>query len=357
MKKYNFNSGPSILPQEVLDQAAAAVLDFNGIGLSILEIGHRTNWFVDTINEARSMVKELMGLGDDYDVIYLQGGGTTQFMQVPMNLLDNDATAAYINNGIWGRKAIQEAKYFGNVNVVSNTEDKNNSYIQKDFSVPADASYLHFTGNNTVEGTEWFTEPNSNGAPLIADMSSNIFSRPMNFDKYDMIYAGAQKNIGSAGVTIVVVKKDLLGKIKRPIPPIMDYREHIKAESLLNTPPVFSILVSLLTLKWIKKEGGLEEMEKRAIARSTKFYNYLDESNIFRPLVVKEDRSRMNATFTIDDKTLEDAFLGECKTNGMVGVKGHRSVGGLRVSMYNALPMEDLDALISLMKNFEARKG
>ncbi|QES89932.1 3-phosphoserine/phosphohydroxythreonine transaminase [Rhizosphaericola mali] len=357
MKKYNFNSGPSILPQEVLDQAAAAVHDFNGIGLSILEIGHRTNWFVDTINEARSLVKELMGLGDDYEVIYLQGGGTTQFMQVPMNLLDNDATAAYINNGIWGRKAIQEAKYFGNVNVVSNTEDKNNSYIQKDFTVPADAPYLHFTGNNTVEGTEWFTEPISNGVPLIADMSSNIFSRPMNFDKYDMIYAGAQKNIGSAGVTIVVVKKELLGKIKRPIPPIMDYREHIKAESLLNTPPVFSILVSLLTLKWIKKEGGLEEMEKRAVARSTKFYNYLDESNLFRPLVVKEDRSRMNATFTIDDKTLENAFLDECKANGMVGVKGHRSVGGLRVSMYNALPMEDLEALISLMKNFEAQKG
>ena len=357
MKRYNFNSGPSILPQEVLEQAAAAVHDFNGLGLSILEIGHRTSWFTEVIEEARNLIKEMMGIGDDYEVLYVQGGATTSFMQIPMNLLDNDATAAYINNGIWGKKAIEEAKYFGNVEVVSSTEDKNHSYIEKNFTVPKGMSYLHFTTNNTVEGTEWFSIPDTNGAPLIADMSSDIFSRPLDFKKYDMIYAGVQKNVGAAGVVVVVVKKELLGKIKRPIPPIMDYREHIKAESLLNTPPVFAIYVSLLTLRWINKEGGLAEMEKRAIARANRFYDFIDNTPLYRPLVVKEDRSRMNATFTIDDPAKEEAFLALCKETGMVGVKGHRSVGGLRVSMYNALPMEDLVALISVMDDFAQRKG
>ncbi len=357
MKRYNFNSGPSILPQEVLEQAAAAVHDFNGLGLSLLEIGHRTSWFVEVIEEARALIKEMMGIGDDYEVLYVQGGATTSFMQVPMNLLDTDATAAYVNNGIWGRKAIQEAKYFGNVEVVGSTEDRNNSYIEKKLNVPSGMSYLHFTTNNTVEGTEWFSVPDSNGAPIVADMSSDIFSRPMDFGKYDLIYAGAQKNVGAAGVVIVVVKKDILGKIKRSIPPIMDYREHIKADSLLNTPPVFAIYVSLLTLRWIKKEGGLAEMEKRAIARSSRFYDFLDSTPLYRPLVDKEDRSRMNATFAIDDKAVEDEFLQVCKETGMVGVKGHRSVGGLRVSMYNALPMEDLEALISVMTDFANKKG
>lgn len=357
MKRYNFNSGPSILPQEVLDQAANAVHDFNGLGLSILEIGHRTSWFVDVIEEARSLIKEFMGLGDDYEAIYVQGGGTTSFMQVPMNLLDTDATAAYVNNGIWGKKAIEEAKYFGNVVEVGSTVDRNHAYINKDLNVPKGMSYLHFTSNNTVEGTEWFTVPDSNGAPISVDMSSDIFSRPMDFGKYDLIYAGAQKNVGAAGAVMVVVKKDILGKIKRPIPPIMDYREHIKADSLLNTPPVFAIYVSLLTLRWIKKEGGLKEMERRAIERSTRFYDFLDNTPLFRPLVDKADRSRMNAVFTIDDKAIEEEFLAVCKQTGMVGVKGHRSVGGLRVSMYNALPMEDLEALISVMADFANKKG
>ncbi|MFT4202683.1 MAG: 3-phosphoserine/phosphohydroxythreonine transaminase [Chitinophagaceae bacterium] len=357
MKRYNFNSGPSILPQEVLDQAAEAIHGFNGIGLSILEIGHRTQWFIDVIEEARTLIKELMGLGDDYEVLYVQGGATTSFMQVPMNLLDSDATAAYINNGIWGKKAIQEAQYFGNVEVVGSTADRNHSYIEKNLDVPKGLSYLHFTSNNTVEGTEWFTVPDANGAPIVVDMSSDLFSRQLDFSKYDLIYAGAQKNVGAAGTVIVVVKKDLLGKIKRPIPPIMDYREHIKAASLLNTPPVFAIYVSLLTLRWIKKEGGLAEMEKRAIARSSRFYDFLDSTALFRPLVVKEDRSRMNATFTIDDKAVEEEFLQVCKETGMVGVKGHRSVGGLRVSMYNALPMEHLEALIAVMADFANRKG
>lgn len=357
MKRYNFNSGPSILPQQVLEESAKAIFDFNNTGLSILEIGHRTSWFIDALDEARSRVKKLMGLGDEYDVLYLQGGATTQFMQIPMNLLDTGATAAYVNNGIWGKKGIQEAQYFGNVDVVSTTADKKHSYIAKDFEVPADAAYLHVTINNTVEGTEWFSVPDSNGVPIVADMSSDIFSRQFPFEKFDLIYAGAQKNIGCAGTTIVVVKKDLLGKISRPIPPIMDYREHIKADSLLNTAPVFAVYVSLLTLRWIEEEGGLAEMEKRAVERSSLFYETLDSLPVFHPLVVPEDRSRMNATFDIQNEALQKEFLQECEASGMVGIKGHRSVGGLRVSMYNALPVEDLLVLIDLMRDFAQRKG
>jgi len=354
MKMHNFNSGPSILPQEVLEQAAEAVINFNGIGLSILEIGHRTAWFGDVISEARSLVKELMQLGDEHEVLFLHGGATTQFMQVPMNLLDADKTAAYIDNGIWGSKAIKEAKLFGNVDVVSSTKDKNHSYIAKNFTVPANAKYLHYTTNNTVEGTEWHQIPETN-VPLVADMSSDIFSRFLDFSKFALIYAGAQKNMGAAGVTLVVVRKDILGKVKRAIPPIMDYRTHIEAGSLLNTPPVFAVFVSMLTLRWIKKEGGLAEMEKRSKARAELFYNTLDSLPVFTPLVAKEDRSLMNATFTIKDAQLEKEFLDMCKERGMVGVKGHRSVGGLRVSMYNALPLSSVEAICDLMKEFNEK--
>ena len=354
MKIYNFNSGPSILPQEVLEQAAEAVLNFNGTGLSILEIGHRTAWFGDVISEARSLVKELMQLGDEHEVLFLHGGATTQFMQVPMNLLDADKTAAYIDNGIWGSKAIKEAKLFGNVDVVSSTKDKNHSYIAKNFTDPANAKYLHYTTNNTVEGTEWHQIPETN-VPLVADMSSDIFSRFLDFSKFALIYAGAQKNMGAAGVTLVVVRKDILGKVKRAIPPIMDYRTHIEAGSLLNTPPVFAVFVSMLTLRWIKKEGGLAEMEKRSKARAELFYNTLDSLPVFTPLVAKEDRSLMNATFTIKDAQLEKEFLDMCKERGMVGVKGHRSVGGLRVSMYNALPLSSVEAICDLMKEFNEK--
>lgn len=351
---HNFNSGPSVLPQEVLQQASESIFNFNNTGLSILEIGHRTQWFIDVLNEAISLVKELMVLGNEHEVLYLHGGATTQFMQVPMNLLDDGETAAYCNNGIWGTKAIKEAKLFGNVEVVASSKDKNHSYIPKDFTVPAGAKYLHYTTNNTVEGTEWHTIPNVD-VPLVADMSSDIFCRPLDYKRFGLIYAGAQKNMGAAGVTIVVVKKDLLGKIKRAIPNILDYRVHIEANSLLNTPPVFAIYVSLLTLRWIKKEGGLVEMEKRANERAELFYNTLDSLPVFTPIVAKEDRSLMNATFTIKDEALENEFLALCKQNGMVGVKGHRSVGGLRVSMYNALPLSSVQAICDLMKEFAAK--
>ena len=352
MMMHNFNSGPSILPKKVLQQAADAIHDFNGIGLSILEIGHRTSWFQEVMDEAQALVKELMQLNDEYAVLFLHGGASTQFMQVPMNLLDDSKIAAYINNGIWGTKAIKEAKFFGNVTEVSSTKDKNHSYIAKNFSVPGDAVYLHYTTNNTVEGTQWHELPNTT-APLIADMSSDLFSRPMPWDQFGLIYAGAQKNAGAAGTILLVVKKEILGKIKRPIPTIMDYRQHIEAGSLLNTPPVFAVYVSLLTLRWIKEEGGLPEMERRAKARADLFYNALDSLPLFTPIVAKEDRSLMNATFAIKDEEKEKQFLGLCKQNGMIGVKGHRSVGGLRVSMYNAMPMSSVEAIVELMTSFQ----
>jgi len=351
---HNFNSGPAILPQEVLDQAAEAVLNFNNIGLSILEIGHRTTWFGEVMTEARSLVKELMQLSDDYEVLFLHGGATAQFMQVPMNLLDNGETAAYCDNGIWGSKAIKEAKLFGKVNVVASSKDKKHSYIVKDFNVPADAKYLHITTNNTVEGTQWHHIPGTN-APLVADMSSDIFSRPFDFSKFALIYAGAQKNMGTSGVTLVVVRKDVLGKVKRAIPAIMDYRNHIEAGSLLNTPPVFAVYVAMLTLGWIKKEGGLAEMGKRSKEKANLFYDTLDALPVFTPIVAKEDRSLMNATFAVKDPELEKEFLNLCKESGMVGVKGHRSVGGLRVSMYNALPLQSVQAICDLMKEFNEK--
>ncbi len=354
MKMYNFNSGPSILPDEVLQQASAAVLNFNSVGLSILEIGHRSDWFVQVMEEARSLVKELMQLDDAYEVLYMHGGATTQFMQIPMNLLDENETAAYCDNGIWGSKAIKEAKLFGNVHIACSSKDQNHTYIPKELSVPPTVKYLHYTTNNTVEGTQWHFIPEAN-VPLVADMSSDIFSRQIPFSKFSLIYAGAQKNAGAAGVTIVVIKKDVLGKVKRAIPAILDYRNHIEANSLLNTPPVFAVYVSMLTLRWIKKEGGLAEMERRAKERADLFYETLDSLNTFAGKVDKQDRSLMNATFTTKNPEHEKLFLDECKKNGMVGVKGHRSVGGLRVSMYNAMPLNTVQAMCDLMKDFSQK--
>lgn len=356
MKKHNFNSGPSILPQEVLEQASQAILNFNNIGLSILEIGHRTSWFVEVIDEAIALVKELMQLSDEHAILFLHGGATTQFMQVPMNLLDSDETAAYCDNGIWGNKALKEAALFGNILTVASSKDKNHTYINKCFEIPSNNKYLHITTNNTVEGTQWHSLPTTD-IPLVADMSSDIFSRPMDFNKFSAIYAGAQKNMGAAGVNLLVVKKNMLGKIKRPIPAIMDYRKHIEANSLLNTPPVFAIYVSLLTLRWIKKEGGLKEMERRSLEKSNLLYSTVDSLPIFTSLVVKEDRSHMNAVFFLRNPELEAPFLELCKQEGMVGVKGYRTVGGIRVSMYNALPLESVQAFCDLSKHFAQKHG
>lgn len=351
---YNFNSGPSILPKEVLQDAAEAIYNFNYIGLSILEIGHRTEWFLETIAEAQALVKELMDLDDNFDVLYLHGGATTQFMQVPMNFLQKEKGAAYCVNGIWGKKAIQEAKLFGPVSEVASSADKAYTYIPQKFEVPENVSYLHFTSNNTVEGTQWHQLPKTN-VPLVVDMSSDILSRKIDFKKCSLFYAGAQKNLGIAGTTLVVIRKDFRQQKDTPIPAIMDYQNHIKAGSVLNTPPVFAILVSLFTLRWIKNEGGLEEMEKRNKAKAAFFYDALERLPLYKPLVVKEDRSMMNAVFTIEDKNIEKIFLQDCKDNGMIGIKGHRSKGGLRVSMYNALPMDHLEDLVKFMEQFSLK--
>lgn len=356
MKLYNFNSGPSILPQPVLTQAAEAIINYNNTGLSLLEIGHRTNLFQEILQEAKDAVKKLMELNDEYEVLFLHGGATTQFMQVPMNLLDTHASAAYCDNGIWGNKAWKEAKHFGNVQVVADSSDLQYRYITKEFTVPDDAAYLHITSNNTVEGTQWHSYPTLH-IPLIADMSSDIFSRPTQFKKFDLIYAGAQKNMGAAGVNLVVVNKKILGKIQRPIPTIMNYQKHIEAGSLMNTPPVFAVYVSMLTLRWVIEQGGLTEMGKRSLAKSTLLYNTIDALPIFNAPVAKEDRSEMNAVFFLNDPALEEPFLNLCKQEGMIGVKGYRTVGGVRVSMYNALPLESVQVFCNLMHSFAQKHG
>ncbi len=351
MQLYNFNSGPSILPQEVLDQAAAAIHNFNDTGLSILEIGHRTSHFVEVVTEAQQIIKRLMGLDDAYEVLFLQGGATMQFMQVPMNLLDENGLAAICDNGVWGNKAVKEASIFGPVKVVADTADKKHTYINKQLDIPNNTTYLHITTNNTVEGTQWHQYPQTN-ALLIGDMSSDIFCRPTNFKQFDLIYAGAQKNMGAAGVTMVVVKKEILGKVNRKIPAILNYQKHIEAGSLLNTPPVFSIYVSLLTLRWIEAQGGLVEMGKRNQEKANLLYHTIDSLPAFYCPIAKEDRSIMNAVFFLTNPALEAPFLTLCKSEGMIGVKGYRTVGGIRVSMYNALPLSSVQAFCDLMKSF-----
>ncbi|MEN9685789.1 MAG: hypothetical protein RLZZ28_1575 [Bacteroidota bacterium] len=356
MKLHNLNSGPSILPQPVITAAAAAVLNFNETGLSILEIGHRTPWFQDILNEAVSSVKQLMQLDDSYEVLFLHGGATTQFMQVPMNLLDTHETAAYCDNGIWGKKASKEAANFGHVAIVSDSTNNQHTKIDKDFTVPANAKYLHITTNNTVEGTQWHRYPDT-ATPLVADMSSDIFSMPADFKKFSLIYAGAQKNMGAAGVNLVVVKKDILGKISRKIPTIMDYAKHIEAGSLMNTPPVFAVYVSMLTLRWIIAQGGLEIMGQNSHNRARLLYDTLDGLPVFTSHIAREDRSMMNAVFFLANPAQEAPFLELCKKEGMVGVKGYRTVGGIRVSMYNALPMESVQVFCDLMKYFASKNG
>ncbi len=348
---HNFNAGPSILPKEVFEQASQAILNFNNTGLSILEIGHRTTLFQPVLDEAISLVKELMQLDTEHEVLFLHGGATTQFFQAPMNLLDANATAAYLDCGVWGSKPIKEAKLFGNVEVVASSKDKNYTYIPREFTVPSNASYFHYTTNNTIEGTQMHFVPETN-VPLVADMSSDILSSVMDFNRFDLIYAGAQKNIGAAGVNMVVVNKNILGKVSRPIPSMMDYRKHIENGSMLNTPPVFAIYVCMLTLRWLKEQGGVAAIEKINNQKAELLYKTLDSLPVFKPTVNKADRSKMNVVFVMDDPGHEKAFLDLCKQEGMVGVKGHRSVGGFRVSLYNALPLSSVQALTELMNHF-----
>ncbi len=352
MKKHNFNAGPSILPQVAIENTAKAILDFNGIGLSILEISHRSKEFQAVIDEAVALFKEVLGIPEGYQVLFLGGGASTQFCMVPFNLLNKKA--AYLETGVWAKKALKEAKLFGEVTNVASSADRNYCYIPKGFTVPADAEYFHITTNNTIYGTE-IHEDFTCQVPLVADMSSDILSRPVDVSKYAMIYGGAQKNLGPAGVTFVIVREDILGKVERTIPTMLDYRTHIKEGSMFNTPPVLPIFTLNETLKWLKALGGVEKMYEMNKKKAGLLYDAIDNSKMFVGTADKDSRSLMNICFVMKDeyKDKEEAFMEFAKKNGMVGIKGHRSVGGFRASTYNALPIESVQALVDCMAEFE----
>ncbi|MBM3414597.1 MAG: 3-phosphoserine/phosphohydroxythreonine transaminase [Bacteroidetes bacterium] len=357
MTLHNFNAGPSILPKTVLSEASNALLDFNGSGLSILEIGHRTPLFISVMEEARALVRELMQLDDAHEVLFLHGGATLQFVQVPMNLLGANQVANYTETGTWSEKAIKEARLFGDVHVAGSSLHTGHTTIPKKLDLNPSGTYLHLTTNETTAGTQWHQFPTTIGMPLVADMSSDIMSRVLDFNQFDVIYAGAQKNMGPAGVSLVVVNKNCLGKIGSPIPAFMDYRLHIQEASMLNTPPVFAVYVVLLTLRWLKAQGGIAVMEQKNKAKAKLFYDTLDALPLFQGRVAKEDRSMMNAVFLLQEPKLEKEFLTAAEQEGMVGIKGHRSVGGFRVSLYNALPIESVQAITSFMHAFSTKKG
>ena len=355
MKKYNFGAGPSILPQEVIRATAEACINFDGMDLSLMEISHRSPNFQAVIDEARTLVAELLQLPADYSVIFLGGGASTQFCYVPYNLLEHKA--AYLNTGTWAKKALKEAKLFGEVVEVASSEAAHYTYLPKDFTVPTDADYFHITTNNTIYGTEWHEDLDS-PVPLVADMSSDIFSRVIDPTKYALIYAGAQKNLSMAGVTLVIVRNDILGKVSRPLPTMIDYRTHIDKGSMFNTPPVVPIFTCLQTLRWIKARGGVAEMERRARERAELLYGEIDRNSLFRGTVTDPaDRSYMNVCFVMAEgqEALESEFLSFATARGMHGIKGHRSIGGFRASIYNAMPLEGVQALVETMQAFEAQ--
>lgn len=354
MKKYNFGAGPSILPQEVMKATSEACVDFEGLGLSLMEISHRSKEFQAVMDEAQALFKELLGVPEGYQVLFLGGGASLEFAMVPYNFLEKKA--AYLNTGVWATKAQKEARLFGEVVEVASSADKNFTYVPKQFDVPADADYLHVTTNNTIYGTEMLYDIDS-PVPLIADMSSDILSRPVDVSKYTMIYGGAQKNLSMAGVTFVIVKEDALGKVSRPIPTMLDYRTHAKKGSMFNTPPVVPIYSALQTLKWIKAQGGVEAMDRLAAERADLLYAEIDRNKMFRGTAVSEDRSRMNICFVMNEeyKELEKEFLEFALARGMWGIKGHRDVGGFRASCYNAMPVEGVRALVACMQEFERK--
>lgn len=359
MKKHNFYAGPSILNRGVIENSAEAVRDFAGTGLSLLEVSHRGKEFTAVIEEAQQMFKELLDVPEGYEVVFLGGGASLQFYMVPLNLLGKKA--AYINTGTWATNAIKQAEYvnkvFGtSIEVLASSEDKNFSYIPKGFTIPEDVDYFHFTTNNTIYGTEIRKDFDCK-TRLVADMSSDIMSRPVDISKYDLIYGGAQKNLAPAGVTFVIVKKDALGRFERPIPTMLDYNTHIKKGSMFNTPPVFPIYVLLQTLKWYKELGGIKVLEERNRVKAETLYNEIDRNKLFKGTVATEDRSWMNVCFIMNDeyKELEAEFAAYAAEQGMIGIKGHRSVGGFRASLYNALELESVQALVKAMKDFEAK--
>ena len=351
MEKHNFSAGPCILPQEVLKTASEAVLNFNNLNLSLIEISHRSKDFVAVMDNAVALVKELLEVPEGYSVLFLQGGASTQFLMSAMNLLKTNGKAAYLNTGTWSDKAIKEAKKFGEVDVLASSKDKNYSYIPKDYVVGKDFDYLHFTSNNTIFGTQYQEFPKVSGNTLlVCDMSSDIFSRKIDTSKFDLIYAGAQKNMGPAGATLVIVKDEILNKTGRSIPTMLDYSTHIAKESMFNTPPVFPIYVSMLTLEWLKKNGGIEWIEEQNNAKAALLYNEIDTNPNFRGVAAIEDRSKMNVTFVLTDESKQSAFDKLWNDAGINGLKGHRSVGGYRASIYNALPLKSVQVLVNIMQ-------
>lgn len=353
MKKHNFSAGPSILPQEVLKQASDAVLNFNNSGLSLLEISHRSKDFVDVMEEARELALQLLGLeGKGYKALFLQGGASMQFVMAAYNLLENKA--GYLNTGTWSDKAIKEAKLFGDVVEVASSKDKNFNYIPKDYAIPSGLDYLHITTNNTIFGTQLKNIP-ALDIPLVADMSSDIFSRELDFTKFDLIYAGAQKNMGPAGTTLVVVREDILGKVTRKVPAMLDYTQHISKGSMYNTPPVFAVYTSLLTLRWLKENGGIKSAEENNDKKATLIYSEIDLNPLFTGFAALEDRSSMNATFNLTEDNLKETFDTMLKEAGISGVNGHRSVGGYRASMYNALSLKSVGTLVDVMSELERK--
>ena len=353
MKKHNYSAGPCILPQEVFEKSAQAILDFNNSGLSILEISHRSKDFVAVMDEARALVLELLNLeGKGYEVLFLGGGASMQFLMVPYNLMKVDGKAAYLDTGTWASGAIKEAKLFGETVVVASSKSENYNHIPKGYSIPADADYFHCTSNNTIFGTQMKSFPEVN-IPLVCDMSSDIFSRVLDFSKFDLIYAGAQKNMGPAGATLVVVKTEILGKTGRTIPSMLDYQQHVSKESMYNTPPVFPVYASLLTLQWLKKLGGIAAIEKINEAKANLLYTEIDRNPLFKGTAAKEDRSNMNVTFLLNDETHQEKFDAMWKAAGISGLAGHRSVGGYRASIYNAMPIESVQVLVDVMQELE----
>ena len=353
MKKYNFNAGPSILPKETVENTIKAIEELSGSGLGLMEVSHRSKEFQAVVDEAVALFKELLNIPEGYSVLFLGGGASLEFCMVPYNLLEKKA--AYLNTGTWANKAQKEAKFFGEVVEVASSKESNYTYIPKDYTIPADADYFHITTNNTIFGTEIHTDIDS-PVTLVADMSSDIFSRPIDISKYGLIYGGAQKNLAPSGVTFIIVKDDILGKVSRPIPTMLDYRTHIKDSSMFNTPPVVPIYAALQTLKWLKALGGVKEMYKLNKEKAALLYTEIDRNKLFKGTAAVEDRSLMNICFVMNDeyKDLEAEFYQFATSKGMVGIKGHRSVGGFRASTYNALPKEAVIALVDAMKEFEA---
>ena len=352
MKKHNFSAGPSILAQSVFEKASEAVLNFENTGLSVLEISHRSNEFLNVIEKARSLALELAGVDNAYEALFLHGGASTQFVSVPYNLLENKA--AYIDTGTWANKAIAEAQKFGRVDIIASSEKEGYRHIPKLIEPCNDADYLHITTNNTIYGTEYHSIPNCD-IPLVADMSSNIFSKEMDYSKFALIYAGSQKNLGGSGSTLVIVKKDILGKVSRKIPSILDYQVQIKNESMFNTPSTFAIYTNMLVLEWIKNEGGIKEMEKRNRAKAELLYNEIDRNALVVGYAEKEDRSLMNVVFNLKDESDKQRFDSLWKSADISGLEGHRSVGGYRASIYNAMPIESVRVLVEVLKEFERK--